>query len=249
MDGFWDSVSIWLKEKTSSPLYFTYIAFFVAWNWKFFQLIFLEDASAFSTPRIEYIDGHLLFSFSVPWVWHWIAVVCVWLANALWHVLPPAIFTFLSIKYLPMVHKWAFGIYVKNHFERKRMYREADLEYQKEKTVYTKEVAKEKKEQAKQKSIIKKSQTQEERWDEEYEDFKKDALFQKFQQIVDVVYTNKGETSTWAGAAYQRLVGADILALAHAKGLVEISNQNSDEKISFTEKGRYFVKRYLASEL
>ena len=238
MEGFWDSFSKWFNEKTSSPLYFTYIAFFVAWNWKFFQIIFLEDASVFSVPRIEYMDSHFLFSFSIPWAWHWIVVVCVWFVNTLWHILPPVAFAFLSIKYLPFAHKWAFDIYVENHFERKRVYREANLNYEKDKTENLKEVASEKKKQAVQKNIIAKSQTNEEVWGREYEEFKKTTFFDQFSHLKTVIYENAG--------LLRSNFSSEMKAYCDTNGIISIKDDKfSNERASLTEKGKYFMKRYI----
>lgn len=246
MEGFWESASRWFNEKTSSPLYFTYVTFFIVWNWKFFQVVFLEDATLFNTPRIEYIESNLDFYFVLPWVWQWISEACVILVNILWHVLPPVLFSYFSIKYLPLVHKWAFGIYVNNHFARKSVYRTANLEYEKGKTSNLQKVADEKQKQVKQRNIIEKSQTQEERWLEDYESFKRSNIFQKFQQLINVVYTNGGRTGEYVGSSFRRNIDTDILAYVHAKGLIDLSGQGSKEIVEFSEKGKYFVDKYLS---
>ena len=121
MDGFWSSLSKWFNEKTSSPLYFTYIGFFIAWNWKFFQIIFLENENLFLTPRIEYIKSKLIFHTPLySKISERLNIPIDWLLNTAWHILPPAIFTYLAIVYLPKVHKWALDKYLESRFERKK---------------------------------------------------------------------------------------------------------------------------------
>ncbi len=238
MEGFWDSVSKWFNEKTSSPLYFTYIVFFVAWNWKFFQIIFLEDSSLFGAPRIEYMNSHLLFSFSIPWVWHWITAVCVWIVNSLWHILPPVLYTFLATKYLPLANKWAFSIHVKNHFQRKEAYRDANLNYEKGETRKLKEVVQEKQKQAVQKGILAKNQTNEEIWDKEYEELKKTVFFDQFPRLKTMIYES-------AGLLHGNL-NSSMKAYCDTNGIISIKEDKfSQEKASLTEKGRYFMKRYI----
>ncbi len=119
MDGFWTSFSNWFNEKTSSPLYFTYTGFFIAWNWKFFQIIFLESETLFKTPRIEYIDSHLYIHVH-PWL--------DFILNPAWHVIPPAILTYSAIVHFPHIQKWAFDVYLNNRSDRKRMFLTKKLE-------------------------------------------------------------------------------------------------------------------------
>ncbi|OGG47999.1 hypothetical protein A3D66_02935 [Candidatus Kaiserbacteria bacterium RIFCSPHIGHO2_02_FULL_50_9] len=245
MDGFWSSFSKWSSEKTSSPLYFTYIGFFVAWNWKFFQIIFLEHSSLFISPRIEYISSELSFSLGNP--------ILDFLANDAWHLIPPAIFTWVTIMYLPRVQKWALEKYLESRFERKRMFEtkrhEHDqwilsLERKKEKTLES--IATSKASQAEKRKTIKGVTTQEELWEQEFEDFKKNHLYPKIRQVTEVLYNNGGKTQKFqSDYGYQRLIDSNILALVHTKGLVTISGSGGSEQIALTEKGKFFVSRYL----
>ncbi len=247
MDGFWSSFSKWFNEKTSSPLYFTYSTFFVIWNWKFFQVIFLESESLFNTPRIEYVDSKLLFNLSSSWLPQWLDNLLNGPLNAAWHIVPPVIFTYLAIVYLPRLHSWAFGIYLKNYFNRKKEYREAELEYEKGKTVILKEEAKEKGEQAKQIKIIKTHQTKEDVWDKEFINFTNNKLFSKIQQLINTIYNQSGMTKVYNSnrGIYERIIESDFLAIAHAKGLINITGEGNKEKITLTDKGIFFVEKYL----
>jgi len=123
MDGLLSSLSRWFNEKTSSSLYFTYIGFFIVWNWRFFQIVFLEKETLFSSPRIEYINSHLLFSIpTYSQIPGWINSVMNSVANYGWHIVPPAILTYLTIIYLPYLHHWALEKDLENRFERRRMF-------------------------------------------------------------------------------------------------------------------------------
>ncbi len=44
------------------------------------------------------------------------------------------------------------------------------------------------------------------------------------------------------------LVDADILAVAHTNGLINIIGSGTEEKIELTDKGKHFISRYLAEQ-
>ncbi|KKW11184.1 MAG: hypothetical protein UY50_C0019G0012 [Parcubacteria group bacterium GW2011_GWA2_49_9] len=258
MEGFWSSVSSWWSEKTNSPLYFTYLGFLAVWNWKFFQVIFLESADLFSTPRIEYVKSALLFSVPVPEsIPIWISGLIDWLANFSWHLMPPIIFTYLAIVYLPKLNAWAFDIHLTNHFSRKSAYRVANLAYEKGMEQSMKEVLESKDRQIqtqqkiqKKEKTLQKTLTDKERWEIEYNEFEKHPLFSKFQEILTSVYKHNGvieyaDTLSFRNKEILSL-GADIKAVADAKKLITITDSDGNvTKIALTDKGRFFAEKYL----
>lgn len=131
MNDFVQSISKWFTEKTSSSMYFTYAIFFLTWNWSFFQIVFLEDSSLFYYPRIEYIYSNLFFD--IPLLFHtpyWFYIITTFFINVAWHVIPPVIFTFLAIKYLPSLNQRVLRIELKNRFNRKKDFVLARSEYE-----------------------------------------------------------------------------------------------------------------------
>jgi hypothetical protein len=231
MSEFWSSFSKWFSEKASSPLYWTYFGFFVAWNWIFFQVIFLEDASLFTRPRIEYLNALSLTPFDISAV--------DWVINVAWHVLPPVLFTYIAIVYLPRLHKWAFEIYLVRYFERKTMFQERKAEYEKKMTKLTKQEAVAKKERAEQEKIIERTKTEEEKWDIEYEKFENGNYQVRFQHVLDCIYEHRGITyNSYNGNRY---LSAEDLSLADSWGLVTYDQKES--RITLTDKGKYFAKK------
>ncbi len=121
MNDLVQSISKWFTEKTSSSMYFTYAVFLVTWNWSFFQIIFLEDSSLFYYPRIEYIYSNLFFD--IPLLLHtpyWFHISATFIVNTIWHIIPPGIFTFFAIKYLPTINQKVLRIELGNRFDRKK---------------------------------------------------------------------------------------------------------------------------------
>lgn len=243
MDGFWSSCLKWFKEKTSSPLYFTYFGFFIAWNWKFFQIVFLESASLFQKPRVEYINSELLFSFSNIYVGL--------IANFIWRVGPPAIFTYLAIVYLPILQKWALSKYLESRFERRRIFetkqREHDewlLAQEKTREKILEQFVEVKQRQVKSEKEIRATLTDEKKWEMEYQEFEGSQSFYKFRQVIETVYKYGGVIETVKNYQQIRYVDANALAMAHTRDLISYVGGNRNI-IELTSKGKIFAKLYL----
>ena len=61
----------------------------------------------------------------------WVTNILNFILNFSCHIIPPAIFTFLSILYLPRIQKWALEKYLESRFDRKRMFEGKQREYNK----------------------------------------------------------------------------------------------------------------------
>lgn len=233
------SFSKWLSEKTNSPLYWTYFGFFIAWNWRFFQVIFLEDAVLFSVPRIEYLDTLLLSPIRI--------VFFDFIINFVWRIGPPAILTYIAIAYLPHLHKWAFEIYSKNHFERKTIFQRQKAGYEQEIAKLTKQEAEAVIERIAQEKIIKAGKTQEEKWNEDLAIFESsEKNIKAFISASRIIYEVTGEFvsgSHTIAHAYQRYISSDDLSLLDAFEVIEISRGEYGQKMAFTQKGKFFLKK------
>lgn len=247
MSEFWQSVGKWFNEKTSSPLYSTYLGFFVAWNWRFFQIIFLESEKLFSAPRIEYIQTNLYHHFGMN-------PVLDWLVAMTWKVAPPALLTYWAIIYLPRLQKWAFDIYLGNRFDRMQMFQDKQhaydlwlLDLEKKKTQTTRSIATEKKAQVEQKKEIEKTKTQEEKWQEEFEQIKRQDLLHGFQGLVGVLYKSGG--IMYAHQVEDALGhSSGIVAFAGTHNLIDSEREDGGSTmIRLTDKGKHF-SRLLANK-
>lgn len=237
MADFWTSLSKWFDEKANSPLYWTYFAFLIVWNWKFFQIIFLEDSSLFTRPRVEYLSAFNLTPTNQVWF--------NWLLTAAWHILPPAILTYAAIVWLPRIHEWAFDIYTDNLFKRKMLFQRKKVEYEEEMAKLAKQEVVAKKATVKQRRTLEKTKTQEEKWEEEINPFASSAEnFQAFSAAVRVAYKAGGEITTQANDAdsYRNYISSQDLSRLDTWGLVEISKGRYSQKLVLTEKGKYFLK-------
>ncbi len=234
MSEFWSSFSKWFSEKASSPLYWTYFGFFIVWNWKFFQIIFLEDSGLFKAPRVEYLNTLLFSPFNISAV--------DGLINILWHTLPPVLFTYIAIVYLPRLHKWALGIHLVHHFERKAMFQEHKAEHEKNMAKLTRQEAVAKKERVVQEKIIERTKTQEEKWQEDFEQIKRPDLLNGFQSLVGAIYRQGGVL--YAHQVEGSLSNSSaIMAFAGTNDLIDTEKRESGSPlIKLTDKGKYFSR-------
>ena len=252
MEAIWSSFSKWFNEKTASPLYFTYIGFFIMWNWKFFQIIFIEDSSLFTHPKIEYIYENLYLNLYTTKIPFWLINIFETIINIGWHLIPPAIFTILAILYLPKAQKWALKKHLDTLFERKRIFETKQREYskwlldsEKDKRDTLEQIAEVKKDQEEQKEIIEKASSPEEKWESEYQQMKYHPLFSNLELLIHAVYKNGGRTHEILNNQWQKLINPALLAFADTRGLIKLEGSGSQEKISFTEKGKFIISRYL----
>ena len=235
MNDFWSSFSKWFGEKANSPLYWTYFGFFVAWNWKFFQIIFLEDANLFTAPRVEYLNTLLVSPFEI--------LVVDWFINLAWHVVPPALLTYIAIVYLPRLHKWAFGIYLVHHFDRKTMFQEHKANYEKKMAKLTKQEAVAKKARVEQEQIIERTKTQEEKWRDEFEQIKRPDLLNGFQRLVGIIYQHGGVLYAYQIEDSSLNNASTIVAFAGTNDLINTEKRESGSTlIQLTDKGKYFSR-------
>jgi hypothetical protein len=243
MEEIWSSLVDWFKEKTSSPIYFTYFALFITWNWRLFHVLFFEDSSLFNVPRIEYVSSFLDFH-GQPTNLLWVNQILEFCINIIWHILPPAILTFFAIVYLPKLYFWAYSLHLESYLNRKKLYDEKISEYEKSKTRQLKEVATQKVEQVSQIKRIKSTQTQEEKWEEESKNVEKDAQYiSSLRAAHNAFYKTGGRYTTDINSArdqnYRTYLEPRFLSRLDTLGLIDIGKDG----IEFTEKGKFFLSR------
>jgi hypothetical protein len=240
MTEFFSSFSKWFGEKANSPLYWTYFGFLIAWNWRFFQIIFLEDASLFYAPRVEYLETIAVHPTSIA--------ALDWFINIVWHIGPPAAFTYAAIVWLPQIHHWAFEIYTENLFVRKLSFHRRKVRYEEDLAGLTKKEATAKKTLAEQRQAIEKTKTQEEKWIEEFEKIRRVDLLHGFQRFVGQIYQQGG--SLFANQAKDYLSpsanNVEIITFSGTHDLIHtVERKYGNSTASFievTDKGKFFSR-------
>lgn len=233
MNDLLNSFIEWFKEKTTSPLYATFIVSLILWNWKFFYILFWQSEEKLSSPTIEYVQENILSNQS-------------YLYHTIYFLILPALSTYFIIWWLPILTNWAHKKHLDFFYKRKIIIDNAKLNYERKEKDTLSSISLVKKQKAVVEKEIKKNMTSEERWEVEFEIFKKNPLYGQMAQLKDIIYQNSGLTRRYiANVGWTLRINSDILALADTKELITLSGKNDTEKIELTPKGKFFFSKYL----
>jgi len=166
-----DSLAKWWNERTSSPLYGTFIVAIVLVNWDVFYTLFWESDSKFVVPRVEYIRQNLLINLDFLGYFH--------------RVIFPILITYIVISWLPYLSDWAFNRTQNFYYGRLK---KAD----ERKTEYLSSVAKTTEVQKKAKEEIISNTDSEEILEIAFDEFRKTKYFKEFGQIIYAILKNNG---------------------------------------------------------
>ncbi|MDO8265548.1 MAG: hypothetical protein Q7T41_01240 [Candidatus Saccharibacteria bacterium] len=235
MSDLSDSVAEVIKKRTASTVYGTYLFFWAAFHWQgIYTTVFTSQEFIFTKYNMlknEYVSQYFFG-------WHGRPTIVGYLV--------PLIFTALFIWPLPkmlLIHIYRHEQRHKVDKRRVKIEEEQKLEVEKkalavqeEKTIKAKiKTAKVKKAAvAKDPSIL---------WDDEYKDFVSKEHEQMFKEILTSIYERNGDIGVddSFGREIDRLHPRAI-KMADVRGLIEINNK--DSKISLTEKGKYFARKF-----
>ena len=240
MTNYLESFKEWFKERTASPLYGTFIFSVILWNWRFFYILFWQDETILSLPRIEYVQKNIL---DLQSFWY----------HILFFVFFPILSTVIIIWILPIFSSYAHSRSTKFYFDRKRIFDVQDKLYKKQETEDLKKV---KRETIKQTHVLeeivsesKKKQNAEAKvaalWEQEYVGFKETLRSKVLSSVNELIYVYNGKNLD----VYNRpTVNSNDIAYAHTSGIIGLTRGSSDTYI-LTEKGKYFIKKYLESRI
>lgn len=233
-----DSFNGVIKKRLTTPIYGTFLLSWIIFHWKFiFSLFFVSEDKIWQATGLlknDYLSKEF-FNFS-DWYFYvsWIM---------------PIILTWLIIWKFP---KWISIPAFKKAEEEKT--EKIIIKINEQKKIETGQIKLQEENIKKIKTVAQKTKKEKEiekldptiNWKEEFEQFKKHHIFYKFKQIIESLYKHNGRITLFTSGGYSRVVGPDILALAHSKELINIKNdKNSIEVIELTNKGKFFVSKYL----
>ena len=236
MDGFLKSVGEAIRRRSTSAVIGTYSFFWITMHWQgVYTGIFVDQNTIYQKYGLlknEYLNTYFFSPQEVGYL------------NFLWGLLLPLLLTYVFIWVLPKF------IFIRAFIE------ERDYKLEKQKILIDNEIKLEQHRQKladtsaqaidAEKRVAKKEKELEKvdptfSWKKEFELFDRSGLTKVLGPISSAVYTNGGrlrpewskESSKWIGVELNN----DVLAIAHTNGLIEIEN----ERISLTEKGKYFI--------
>jgi hypothetical protein len=231
MTDIFNSIAKWFEERSTSPLYGTFIFSVILWNWEFFYILFWQSEEKLAFPRIEYVQKFILDQQTV---WQ----------HFLHFLILPILSTFVILWWLPIVSNWAHKKHLSFYYKKRLIMDEARLDYERKEKKTLDSISSLKKEQIVVKKEIQKNTTEDERWDQDYERFKKLNFAYKFQKIIDSYYKMRGfisDTDEINRIIFE--IPEDVLAYAHSNEIVTIDQQAN--KIDMTPKGKYFINKFL----
>jgi hypothetical protein len=144
--------------------------------------------------------------------------------------------------------------HVEFYFKRKTIYDDAKLSYEKLQKKNLEEISEIKDKQTKTLKNIE-SKTQEKKkieqrienilnkdqiYEADYLELISSTAYRYLDKIYDLIYNHNGIIA----GAYSKNIDTDALAYAHANNLVEYKTSSSNSVV-LTEKGRFFLKKYL----
>jgi hypothetical protein len=228
-----DSITKWIKERTTSPMYGTFVFSVILWNWEFFYVLFWQNDEKLSVPAIEYVQLNYILEVS-----RW--------EHVLYFFVFPLISTYIIVWWLPIVNNWVHKKHLSFYYKKKIIIDEAKLEYEKKQEENLKIYSKIKKDQVEVKKEINKNISDEEKMLMAFNDFKNMKSYHGLmKQVKDSIYDNNGKVLEHDGINWVQHVSVDNLAIADSKKIINILGVGSNRRIELTEKGKFFMEKYL----
>ncbi|MEI7891338.1 MAG: hypothetical protein WCI36_05230 [bacterium] len=212
-----------LNDKFVSPFWGAFILSWLAWNWRIWYITFFIDSDLLMQSR-SFLKIDYILSF-YPASYFWFIV---------YSMLPSLIFSYIAVFWLSKITKLYYKQALDNEYEEKILKERKERDFLREKeeklTAEVKVLTKEEEVE----NI--KTKTQDEKWDEEYEKFKKSKYFNSFNIIKQRIYESGG----YIGGTNR--IPSDITSAYDANGIIEGSS-NEGNRIKITDKGKYFIKK------
>lgn len=231
-----------IGEKLVSPFWGAYIGSWLIWNWKIWYITFFVESNLllqrYSMLKLDYITN--LYNLCSFWD----------IIYSLSHLfIFPGITAYLVIFELPKITYKFYKQSVDDDYKSREYKEEKERRHleSKKSRLEVEEVVVEK-----EKNIesMKSQKTQQEEWDEEYENFKNSRYYNSFSQLKESIYSHKGETYPYFIDANSRqkrkeVVDVNVKAYFNSSDVIEIFFEEGVEKIRLTEKGLYFMSKFL----
>lgn len=240
MEDFFKSMGEAIRKRTTSAFLGSYTVFWGLFHWQGLYTTFFVDQEKifekFGLLKNEYVNIYF-FGYSGWNDWSFYL-----------GFIAPAILAVVYIWYLPkyvLIH--AFKKEREHKFDKQKVIIDNEIEIEKHRaslaTVSEKTLAAEEKVIKKEKAIVDLDPSK--AWNEEYERFNRSGLINILTSIVDAVYKHSGHIKRYYDSEQKAWVSFNVnpdnVALAHSNGLIEIDARG--EKITLTDKGRYFIQQ------
>jgi hypothetical protein len=238
-EGLLKSVEESLKKRMANPIYGTFIISWAVFHWNFIYSIFFLDQKLILESTGLLKNEYLTYKFFNP-------------CDPLFYIcfITPFFLTYFIIWRFP---NWFFLPAVKREeeyeCEKEKIRLRAKREVELEKTKLAEQ------EKLKIQTIAEAAKTKEEVkninpaiiWDEQYKKFKETNYFGIIERIIESIYKYAGRIR-WQrhGEVSETTLSKETLAFYHANDLIDFDI--NEQKVELTDKGRYFVNKFLSEK-
>lgn len=215
-----------IKERLRSPFYGAFIVSWILWNWKVWYVTFFVD-SGLLLQKNKILKTDFIFSL------YNLDSFGSFFYSAAHLIILPLISTFLFVFYFPLLTCKFYEKSLDNDNKSKliKLLKEKEfLEAQEAKLEMEEKILKKEKEIGVER--IKSAKPQETIWEEEYLKLKNSRYFNGFESL---------KISFYEGDRWKSNIPTDMLAYYDTHNILTIDG----EKIDITEKGKYFMKKYI----
>lgn len=229
MESIFESCKKNISDKLINPFYGAFIISWLIWNWRVWYITFFIDSALLverkSILKIDYINSLYVWN---DW-WNFVYSICHLL-------LLPLLSSYLAVFWFPKMTCFFYekSLETENFNKITKAKKDKDLlKAMGEKLNVEMDVL------GKEKAIkaARSEKSQKEIWDDEYMQFQKTSHFLNFNSLKSVYY--QGER--WADD-----IPIDLKAYCDTHGITERDEIN-ERKINLTNKGKYFMGKFLES--
>lgn len=224
------SVKDGINHRANSPFYGAFVITWLIWNWKTWYITFFTGEDLFFQKTGFLKINYLINSYTPTDFWSFIFV-----SGKI--ILLPLASVFFIFFIVCKIERIIANQHGKNELNKTNdeLTRQKGIEKTTEKTLESR------KKTVKKKAEIKKTLSQEEIWDEEYSKLGKIEGFKEAMiGLRDCIYKSGGLLDDH----FHPSIGTKYRSLLHVNELFEYERR-SNNKILLTEKGKYFMKRFI----
>lgn len=243
MSEFFKSFTEWMQKRATTSIIGTYAVFWAAYHWQvIYTTMFVSENKVYE--KFHLLKNEYISTYFLGFHWDRLETYLAYLV--------PALLTFVFIWVLPTyLFIPSFKVERKYKLDRRRIVIKGDIEMEKERAKLVEENTKV--------LVAEKEAAVIEKEIEEIDPNKlNDAEYEKFMEATDAsdtldhiktilygMYNGRLSSYTSGTRTVRPPEDPDAIAKAHANGLIEITTDPTQTTIRLTEKGKYFLKKYI----
>lgn len=232
---FVSSINKTINDRFGNIMYGTFVVSWCVWNWESIYITFFVDQDIilqlYGQLKISYLQSQYSFSSLSISIWSIVRLI-----------IGPALSTYIIIWWLSKIDFLCNKKYFSSNFAKEKEL----TRQQKQILIDEKSVLIKKEENIKLKKDIRKELSNEERWEIEESEFHKNKLYgEAMQSLETCLYSHHGQLTVFNEYTSTPIfdIPSNQLAFLDVNKLISFNDPKS--YISATEKGKYFLKKFI----